>query len=236
MKDMTKKYNPMSKEFQEEAKRLGLTGYQLIQKYKENGNIVNSTYINRRAQLICYKKSGCNNHSEYRNVCAQILGFRNDAERQRERDHYNGKQLPMEFNEDCSSYFGVYIAENYIMKTFEDPIKMPYGNPGYDWLCKTGKKIESKARCMSDHSGCIGFGFDIYYNNIADYFILSAWNNRDSLEPLHIWVFHRNDIVRNAPFWNRNGFWITNRHEYLAIFDAYEVKNRLDKLKEVIRR
>ena len=141
----------------------------------------------------------------------------------------------MEFNEDCSSYFGIYIAENYIMKTFEDPIKMPYGNPKYDWLCKAGKKIECKSRCLSNHSECIGYGFDIDFNNVADYFLLSAWDNRDSLEPLYIWIFRRNDIVRGTPFWNRETFWITNKPEYLTLFSIYEVKDRLEKLKELCK-
>lgn len=33
----------MSKEFQDEAKRLGLTGNQLMQKYREEGKIVSTT-------------------------------------------------------------------------------------------------------------------------------------------------------------------------------------------------
>lgn len=35
------KYNPMSKEFQEEAKRLGLTGYQYTQKLREEDKLPN---------------------------------------------------------------------------------------------------------------------------------------------------------------------------------------------------
>lgn len=38
----------------------------------------------------------------------------------------------MSENEECSSYFGVYIGENYVSKTFEDPIMMPYGNKGFE--------------------------------------------------------------------------------------------------------
>lgn len=72
----------------------------------------------REDRLLYLKRS--NNPKEYRDRCAQRSGFKSDADRQKERDHNNGKQLPMEFNEDCSSHFGVYIAENYIMKTFED--------------------------------------------------------------------------------------------------------------------
>lgn len=40
MKSNKTVYNPMSKEFQEEANRLGLTGNQLIQKYKKEGRFI----------------------------------------------------------------------------------------------------------------------------------------------------------------------------------------------------
>ena len=33
------------------------------------------------------------------------------------------------------------------------------------------------------------------YLHLADWFILSAWDNRDSLTPLHVWAFHKDDIV-----------------------------------------
>lgn len=52
-----------------------------------------------------------------------------------------GIREPMEFNTDCPSYFGIYIAEKYIIQTFEDPISMPPNNPGFDWLCKKELKI-----------------------------------------------------------------------------------------------
>lgn len=64
-----KTYNPKSKEFQEEAKRLGLTGYQLMVKYNREGKYVekdkkevkccicgsNDTYIDSRCCKHWYK-------------------------------------------------------------------------------------------------------------------------------------------------------------------------------------
>lgn len=70
--------------------------------------------------------------------------------------------------------------------------------------------------------------------NIADWFTLSAWDNRDSLNPLHVMVFHRNDIIRGRKFWRREVFSITNIPKGLKEFEKYEVTNRLNKLKELI--
>ena len=47
---MTKnqKYNPMSKEFQNECKRLGLTGYQYKLELIKEGKVINPTDIKRK--------------------------------------------------------------------------------------------------------------------------------------------------------------------------------------------
>lgn len=45
---MTEYYNPKSKEFQEEAEKLGLTGYQLSVKYQKEGKFLekfNDKYV-----------------------------------------------------------------------------------------------------------------------------------------------------------------------------------------------
>ncbi len=45
------KYNPMSKEFQAEAKRLGLTGNQLILKYIHEGKLPDPTMVARECYI-----------------------------------------------------------------------------------------------------------------------------------------------------------------------------------------
>lgn len=65
---------------------------------------------------------------------------------------------------------------------------------------------------------------------------MSAWDNRDSLTPLHIWMFHKNDMVRHAKFWRREGFIITNTPKKLKELEKYEVTDKLDKLKELCNR
>jgi hypothetical protein len=34
------------------------------------------------------------------------------------------------------------------MRTFEEPEEMPTNNPGFDWRCKRGDKIEHKGSCL----------------------------------------------------------------------------------------
>ena len=241
----SKRYNPMSKEFQDEAKRLGLTGNQLIKKYIEEGKMVDPANVDKLRNQKIRQNAGCKTVTEYLDKCAKDMGFENNTERVREYRHNTGRQAPMQDNPDCSAWFGSFIAENYIIGTFEDPVKMPYGNPGYDWICKQGQKIDSKARCLEYKGiGWSGWKFLIKYNNIADYFILSAWDNRDSLNPLHVWIFHKNDMVRKGrgccsgrvKFWKRDMFSITNTPEKLKEFAQFEVTGRLEKLKEICDR
>lgn len=121
------KYNPMSKEFQEEAKRLGLTGNQLIQKYVREEKFPDPTVVDRE----------CNNH------IFQNIGYKDKAEYIREWRHSNGI-LSMEENTDCANYLGIIVAERQygriilpeMLRGIEQ--EMPYGNPYYDFLM-TGK-------------------------------------------------------------------------------------------------
>lgn len=233
---MEQKYNPMSKEFQDECKRLGLTGFQLIKRYRDEGKIISNSKANDKQRKVI--NAGCKTYKEYKDKCAQKLGYENDSERIKMKRWEQGIREPMEFNTDCPSYFGIYIAEKYIIQTFEEPIPMPPNNPGFDWLCKNGLKIQSKARCIGYRSCCDSsiFEFLIKRNSIADWFILSAWDNRDSLVPLHIWAFHKNDIVRGRKFCEFVSLSITNKPEYLKEFEKYEVTDKLEKLKEICDR
>lgn len=183
-----------------------------------------------------YINAGCKNNIEYLDRNARNRGFDNNAEYVKILSHDKGIHVPMSENEECSTYFGIWIAENYIIKTFEDADKAPYGTIGYDWICNKGKKIECKARCLDSNNAWdypIGNRRNYNYNMVADYFIISAWDNRESLNPFHVWVFHRDDIVRGEPFWMRMSISISNSEKVLKKFKKFEVTNRLDKLKEL---
>lgn len=166
---------------------------------------------------------------------SKINGFDNPTEYARyimkQWRHDSGK-LTMEENKECSKYFGEYIAERYIMELFEDSIPMPPNNPSYDWICKNGYKIQHKARCLEyrDERSPRWY-YCMNYNSFADYFILSAWKDRESLEPIHVWAIHRDEIIRGAPFWMRNCISIIDSPESLEEFEKYELKDKLEKLK-----
>ena len=169
----------------------------------------------------------------YRDILAKRKGFEDYNEEHRSYVHNTGRQLPKEVNKKCPAYFGSF-TESLMIQTFEDPIKMPYGNKGFDWTCKRGDKIDNKSVCLSlNIPYWEGWIFSIEYNNIADWFILSAWDDRDSLTPLHVWIFHKNDIVRERKFWRRDSFSITNKPNHLKKFESYEASNRFDKLKDI---
>lgn len=181
----------------------------------------------------CILDEGCKTEKEYRDKLTKRIGHIGAAEHVREWRYKTGRALPKELNKDCSKWFGEFIAENYVMKTFEEPIPAPSNNPYFDWTCNKGKKIDLKASCLLYEPGkSPRWKFYLDYNPIADYFILSAWDNRESLNPLYIWIFHRNDIVRGELFWRRESLSITNTCKGLEEFKKYEVTDKLEKLKE----
>ena len=94
--------------------------------------------------------------------------------------------LPMSENKECSSYFGVCVVERAIRHLFKNVERMPYGHPGYDFICSNEKKIDGKGACMRKDRNSWGFSID--NNTITDYFVLVAFDNREDLAPLHIWL------------------------------------------------
>ena len=95
-----------------------------------------------------------------------------------------------------------YLKIQFILA--EEDIKKPY-----DWTCKNGFKIKHIASCLRfDAIHPPYWGYNIRNNKIPDYFILSAWDNRDSLMPEHIWMIQRDTILKSQryqpipiPFW-----------------------------------
>lgn len=193
---------------------------------------------NRKIRLV---KNDFENRLEWRNAQAQKIGFDDEAERKKISNWERGIQRPIDEAKDSSSYFGVCIGEKYVSQTFDNPKMMPYGNPGYDWECKNGLKIQHEARCLCRSEYATDgtnpqFKFThIDYNKVADVFILSGWKDRKSLEPLHVWAFYKDDIVRGELFWMRDSLSITNIPLCLREFEKFEVTSRLDKLKDMCK-
>jgi len=107
------------------------------------------------------------------------------AKVRRTRSNRQAGHLPMSKNKECPSYLGVHVNEGLLKQYFDDVEVMPYGNPGYDFICNNGWKIDGKSSCLNKDGG---WAFTIRHNTIADYFFLVAYDNREDLNPLHIWL------------------------------------------------
>lgn len=128
------------------------------------------------------------------------------------------KHVPYYENKDCSNYLGRHIAERILSKYFEDIKHMPYQNQGYDFVCKKGYKIDVKSSCLHSNDKYKNplWSFDINHNKIADYFLCIAFDNRDNLTPMRLWLIPGNVIS------NKHALIITNSERSLSTWKEYE--------------
>ncbi len=218
------RYNPMSKEFQEECKRLGLTGNQFIQKLRQEG------------RLIDIYKADC----KYNDKWAKNLGYKDYKEYIREyvkrRNWEKGYSSPMSENERCSSYLGVHIIERIVGRIILPIIfggikkEMPSNHPGYEFIVKGEYKVDCKGSTLVYFRDQLNF--DISHNDVADYFLCVAIDNIEDLNVLYVWIFKKDDIIRGRKFYQIDNFSIINRKEYLSEFSLYDVTDKLGDLKE----
>jgi hypothetical protein len=118
------------------------------------------------------------------------------SQRQRELDYLKGRSRPQSVAKDCPLYLGIHIAER-VLKNFFDNVKhMPPQNPGYDFVCGRGFKIDAKASCKIHRKKekITRWQFGIRRNHVADYFLCLAFNDRVSLEPEHVWLIPSRDV------------------------------------------
>ena len=95
--------------------------------------------------------------------------------------------IHMSENKTCAQYLGITVAERLVHEYFDDPIHMPNGHQGYDFICKNGFKIDVKSSCIQKpHNNWL---FHINKNTIADYFLCIAFDNRTDLNVKHVWKF-----------------------------------------------
>lgn len=142
----------------------------------------------------------------YKYICSGCLSLRNkkyhrlnsDRINKNTRTNYDNTRelhghLPMSENKECAAYLGVHVAERLLKKTFKDIIRMPFGNPGYDYICDKGYKIDVKiSQIRITPSNTEKFSFGISKNTIADYFALIAIDNRDGLNIMYYWLIPGN--------------------------------------------
>lgn len=171
------------------------------------GENVTQKQINRR-QYICrlchreYQREYVREHREhvqerrreyYQEHREHIREY--DRERTRKRMHRTGQHLPMDENRECPVFLGVYVAEQVLSHVFKNVERMPYGNPGFDFICGGGHKIDVKSSCRRvSEKKADNWMFGIRKNKIAEYFLCLAFDNRESLNPEYIWMMPATDV------------------------------------------
>lgn len=177
-----------------------MTGNQLIQKYVQEGKLSNPTDIDRDTNNRIY----------------QDIGYKDKAEYLREWRHPNGIQFSMEENTDCAHYLGTIVAERQYGRIILPEMfggiekEMPYGNPWYDFLMKGNIKVDVKSCCLRNLKGWSGWEPHVRYNNVTDYFVILAFDNRDNLNLIFIWSIGKNEIIRGNKFYMRDSIKTTN--------------------------
>ena len=97
--------------------------------------------------------------------------------------------LPMSENRECTMWLGVHVAEQVLSNVFKNVDRMPPNYPGYDFICNKGKKIDVKSACLTTkHGKLTQWAFVIKRNEMPDFFLCIAFDNRKNLTPLHLWL------------------------------------------------
>lgn len=150
--------------------------------YQKKGFKCRKDYEEFLARKRGYKNFG-ELTKEYKKNTAKNSGYKNYNEWQREY-----RSSPLSDNKDLPQYLGI-LTEEVLSKTIKDSNRMPYGYPGFDIICNKKLKIQCKAGVLRYRSnGSTYWEFKIDYNKYVDYFILIAFENRQNLCPVHVWL------------------------------------------------
>lgn len=151
-------------------------------------------HVDRIVKGLCMK---CYNHKYYVNNKEEHLVQtstyqKNNPEKCRAYGIKSKRKrgiLPMAENKTCGLFLGVHVAEKVLSYVFNNVVRQPVTNPGFDFICNKGKKIDVKSSCLNHQkykTPCWSFHID--RNKIADYFLCLAFDNRKDLTPLHMWL------------------------------------------------
>jgi hypothetical protein len=135
----------------------------------------------------------------------------------REERYRKGERTPLSEAKNCASYLGVYIAERALANFFDNITKMPTNNPGFDFVCGRGFKIDVKSSCLIYYpKKTPRWKFATGHNDITDYFLCLAFDNRENLEPQHVWLIPSKDIR------SKTAVVITNGDKWMDPWKQYE--------------
>ena len=147
--------------------------------------------------------SGCNRYltlDKFHKRSDAKIGVKSRCKDCRNKEHSNknhkdGLFKPLGENKETALYLGYYIAENVLSNIFKDVKRMGINNSGFDFVCNKGYKIDVKASVLHKNKYKNPYWqFGIRQNNIPDYFLLIAFDNRENLNPLHVWLVPKDKI------------------------------------------
>jgi hypothetical protein len=160
-------------------------------------NIIKSGRMEGKPHTPCRECSNANAKKRYhlnsdkmiKQACIyQKLHPEKSREANRKSSYRRGVR-PASENKSSSQYLGCVVAETVLSNEFLGFKRMLNCNPGYDYDCPKGFKIDVKSSCrrhpLNSHE-C--WTFRINKNSVADYFLCIAFDNRKSLTPEHIWL------------------------------------------------
>lgn len=105
----------------------------------------------------------------------------------RDSRYRRGVSAPFQENKKCPAFLGVHVAERVLASVFDNVVRMDFNNTGYDFICGKGYKIDVKSSTRTTNQPNT-WVFGINRNKVADYFLILAFDNRDDLNPLHVWL------------------------------------------------
>ena len=207
-----------------------------LKKYDISIRLKGSFLVDDDGELLYSKFNKCEiTKMEYYNKWAKSKGFKNIKDYNNEYNHKSGRCLPMSENKECAQYLGVIIAERILPLIFNNVEMKPYGYPGYDAICSRNLKIQVKSSCLhiKDNS-CF---FSIKKNKVADYFFMVAFDNRENLNVIHIWLIKSDENIKTQSFDGklneRSGFTISNSEKILKKYVKYEIVDKLEEIQKI---
>jgi hypothetical protein len=153
----------------------------------------------------------------------------------------------MEFNEECSYYLGIFIAERKVAKIVLPLIlgeiveeKHP-NHPGFDFIVRDKGGILKKVNVKSRRFIGGRWQFMVSWNKNTDYFLNIGFNNEyddDKIDVIMIWLFNKDDDVEilrgnvcyKVKYYMRDTITMTEDIRRLSIFKRYEVTDVWKKL------
>ena len=123
-------------------------------------------------------------------------------------------------NKNSTNYLGITIAEQLLIKVFKNVERMPNNNKGFDIICNKGYMIDIKS--STKMKNCDAWMFKINRNQIADYFLCIAFDNRSNLNPEHIWLIPSKRI--------NNLVSLTISVSTIEKWSKFELSDKLDKV------